>query len=221
MAQAQLVVSEVDSNSIESVDRAIALIQSAETTCEALGKAGELSELRAARERFVSHKSLLVEREERKRGAVLTNEQLERFVKSGDPNCPKGQAYTHKPSGKEIRCTGLRPAEMPFVTAEKYFKGKGYRSIPGKPRNVLAMEAGAERYLFLYRDVTAQVPPYCMVIYPKPGIPWQEAVARLTGTSPEKLKLEGTVTVSGVALTIHVDEGNVIAKLGDCPQPLP
>jgi hypothetical protein len=221
MAQAQVVVSEVDSNSIESVDRAIALIQSAETTCEVLGKTGELSELRAARERFVSHKSLLVEREERKRGAVLTNEQLDRFVKSGDPNCPKGQAYTHKPSGKEIRCVGLRPAEMPFSVAEKYYKSKGFRNISGKPRDVLAMEAGAERYLFFYRDATTQVPPYCMVVYPKPGISWQEAVARLTGTSPDKLKPAGNVTVSGVALTIHVDEGNVIAKLGDCPENLP
>jgi hypothetical protein len=183
--------------------------------------ADELSGLRAARDRLSSHRTLLVERDERKRGSSLTPEQLESYVKSGDPNCPKGQAYSHKPSGKEIRCTGLRPAEMSRALAEKYFKGKGFRAIQGAPSERLSMESGAERYLFYYRDAAGSAPPYCLVLYPKPGIPWQEAISRLTGTSPEKLKLGGTVTVSGNALAIAVDEKNVVVKLGDCPVQLP
>jgi hypothetical protein len=221
MAQAQSFVSGVDGNSLESVERGIALIQSAETTCSAQGMTGEVSELRAARDRLASHRTLLVERDERKRGSNLTPEQLEKYVKSGDPNCPKGQAYSHKASKKEIRCVGLRPAEMTRALAEQYFKGKGFRPVQGKPASMLAMEAGAERYFFFYRDAAGGTPPYCLVLYPKPGIPWQEAVARFTGTTPEKIKLGGSVTVSSVALAIAVDERNVVVKLGDCPTPLP
>jgi hypothetical protein len=110
---------------------------------------------------------------------------------------------------------------MPRVMAEKYFKGKGLRSIQGKPREVLAMEAGAERYLFFYRETSGNAPPYCLVLYPKPGISWQEAVSRITGVSPDQLKPAGNVTVSGIALPILLDERQTIIRLGACPNPLP
>jgi hypothetical protein len=217
MAEAQDIVSAVDGNSLDSVDRSVAAIASAEAVCKANGLSSELSELAAARERLLGHRELLVEREERKRGANLTPEQLTEYLKSGDPNCPKGQAYSHKASGKQIRCAGPWPAEMTRAQATKYYKGRGFRHISGAPEDRLAMEYGAERYVFFYRGAGEQA-PYCLVLYPKPDIAWQEAVAKITGTSPEKLKAGGKVVVLGQSLGIFVDEKNSIAKVGDCPE---
>ena len=217
MAEAQAVVSAVDSNSLDSVDRSIAAIQSAEATCAANGMAGELTELRAARDRLSSHRVLLVERDERKRSSTLTPEQLDKYVKSGDPNCPKGQGYLHKASGKEIKCTGPRPAEMPRSQAEAYFKAHGFRAMAEATAERMMMEAGGERYVFYYRGENGSA-PFCLLIYPKPGIPWQEASSKLTGISPEKFKPGGAVTVSGRLLAIVVDEKNDNARLGECPE---
>lgn len=214
MAEAQAVVTGVDSNSLDSVDRSIAAIQSAEATCTASGLSGELTELSKARERFASHRVLLVERDERKRAKVLSPEQLEKYVKSGDPNCPKGQAYQHKPSGKEIRCTGPRPAEMNATLAEAYFKSKGFRAMAGSSKTVLKMEKGSERYIFEY--AAGSDAPTCLRVSPMPGIPWQEAVSKLTGTSPEKFKHGSTVSVLGQELTIDVAPNHENVNLGNC-----
>lgn len=214
MAEAQTVVTAVDGNSLESVERSIAAIQSAEATCTAGGLSGELSELRAARERFMSHRVLLVERDERKRARVLSPEQLEKFIKSGDPNCPRGQAYQHKASGKEIRCTGPRPAEMNATLAEAYFKSKGFRAMEGSSKTVLKMEKGSERYIFEY--ASGSEAPTCLRVSPMPGIPWQEAISKLTGTSPEKFKHGSTVNVLGQELLIDVAPNHENVNLGNC-----
>jgi hypothetical protein len=57
------------------------------------------------------------------------------------------------------------------------------------------------------------------MIYPRPDISWQETVARLTGTSPEKLKPGGTVKTASQTLPLAVEdtEKKVLARLGDCP----
>ncbi len=219
MAAAQNIVNTVEANSIESVNRSIGAIQSAEAACKRAGREGEVKELSLAKDRFEGHRVLLEERNARKvQRESLSPAQLEKLVRDGDPNCPKGQGYLNKASNKEIRCTGVQPVEMNWEQAKKYFSGRNFRSVMTGEESTLTLESGAERFVFRYAQKDSASPPTCVIIYSKPGISWQEAVARNTGVPPEKLKDGGIVTVGQGRLPLRVDEKNQVARLGDCPK---
>lgn len=219
MAAAQNVVNAVESNSVESINRSIGAIQSAEAACKRAGRESEVKELTQAKERFEGHRVLLEERNARKQQREsLTPAQLEKLLREGDPNCPKGQGYLNKASNKEIRCTGVQPAEMNWEQAKKYFGARNFRSVATGEANRLTLESGAERYVYHYAENDSTNPARCIVIYPKPGISWQEAVARNTGVPPEKLKDGGTVALAQGKLPLTVDEKNEVARIGDCPK---
>jgi hypothetical protein len=218
MAEAQTVVNAVESSSVDSLNRSIQMIQLAEAACKKAGRDSEVKDLTSARERLQGHLVLVEERAERKKSREsLSPTQLDKLVREGDPNCPKGQGYQHKASGKEIRCTGLQPAEMNWEQAKKYFVSRNFRSVVSHEASVLTLESGAERYVYHYGEKDSASPARCVVIFSRPGISWQEAVARNTGISPEKLKNGGSVSLLQGKLKLSVNETNQVARLGDCP----
>src|SRR5690606_13736205 len=107
--------------------------------------------------------------------------------KNGDPDCPRGQAYQYKKSGRKIRCTGPQIVSMNANEAKAYFVGRGF-TVAETDKGIKA-EMGSESYTFEYanRAATAE----CVVVFSQPGIAWQDTVARVTGAAPSRLK-EGT-----------------------------
>lgn len=219
MLEAQSAVNAVESNSSDSLTRSIQLIELAESACKKAGLDAEVKQLTAARERFAGHRSLVDERDARKKAKEsLTPAELDKLARDGDPNCPKGQAYKNKASGKEIRCTGVQPVEMGWAQAKKYYESRNFHSVVTHEASALTLESGGEKVVFRYREKESQEPPQCIMLYPRPGMSWQENVARNTGVSPEKLKRGGTVPLAQGQLTFSVDEQTQIAKIGDCPK---
>ena len=219
MAEAQTVVNAVESNSADSLTRCIQLIDLALTTCKAAGRGGEIKQLNQARERFAGHLVLVEERDARRKAKEsITPLQLEKLVREGDPNCPRGQGYQNKAIGKEIRCTGLLPVEMGWAQAKKYFAARNFRSVDTGEESVLTLESGSEKYVFRFAERESRSPAKCIGVYPREGISWQEAVARNTGVAPERLKDGTTITVGNLSLAVSIDEKNQTARLGDCPK---
>jgi hypothetical protein len=219
MAAAQNVVNTVESSSVDSLTRSIQMIQLAEVACKQAGRDSEVRELSAARERLAAHLVLVEQRAERKKThEALTPEQLDQLVREGDPNCPKGQARRDKASNKEIRCVGPQPIEMNWGQAKKYFTSRNFHHVPTSEEAVLTLESGAERYVFRYPEKDSSSPANCVTINPRPGISWQETVARTTGVAPEKLRNGGTVAVAHGTLPLSVDEQNQVARIGVCPK---
>jgi hypothetical protein len=218
MAEAQVVVAAVDAESLASVEQCLSAIDAAKRTCASAGLDSETGELSLAEERFRNHRTRLLEREAKRTArASITPERLAELTRNGDPDCPKGQGYVHQASGKEIKCTGLLPVDMPAAQARKYFEKRGLHEMKNAEPGTVSMELGAERVILRYPPGAETSAPSCLIVQPKPGISWQEAVARVTGTPPDRLKQGGSITSSRGPLMLSVDEQNVVARLGDCP----
>lgn len=217
MAEAQSAVNTVESDSVDSLTRSIQLIELAESTCRTAGRDGETKQLTQARERLTGHRVLVEERDaRRKERESLSPTVLEKLVREGDPNCPRGQAYQNKASGKEIRCTGLQPVEMGWEQARKYFASRNFRRVDTGDDRTLTLESGGEKFVFRYDQKDSTRAADCVIVYPRPGISWQEAVARSTGIPPERLKNGSAITVGQRRMPLTVDEQNQVARLGDC-----
>jgi hypothetical protein len=213
---AQNVVKNVDAKSLDSVEQSLSAVGKAISACKKAEKSSEVSELQSAQRQLSGHLDLLREREADRARRQLALAELDRYVKQGDPNCPRGQAYKESQTNKEVRCTGPQPANMPMSVAEKYFTLRGYKVK--REGNDLRAEYGSELYVFQYDSDADGRPPACLKLYPPPGMSWQEAVARFTGLHPDKLKSPGTVRVARGDLPLKVDEDEIklIATIGTC-----
>lgn len=217
MTEAQNAVNTVESDSVDSLTRSIQLVELAESACKAAGRQGEGEQLAQARSRLSGHRVLVEERDaRRKEKESLSPVLLDKLAREGDPNCPRGQAYQHKASGKEIRCTGAQPIEMGWEQASKYFASRNFRRVETGANATLTLESGGEKFVFRYDHKDGVRPADCVIIYPRPGVAWQEAVARATGVPPERLKNGSAITVGQRKVSLRVDEQNEVAKLGEC-----
>jgi len=215
-ASAQSVVMKVEAEDLSSVVGSVAAVEEALGTCKAAGRNGEAEELAKAHEQLAAHRDRLLRRAEMlEQRTELSPEELATLVKSGDPKCPRGQAYLHRKSGKHINCVGPQPVDMSRAQAEEYFKGRRYKLLPATPSE-LRFEYGAELVVFAYAD-PAQA-PRCVTLYPPPDRSWQEATSRLTGVPPARLKPNQPIRRSAGALGLAVEESaeKVIARIGDC-----
>lgn len=218
MEASQPVVRDVAPNSVESVARAADAVQAALFACKEAKRETEASELDAAHEKLTRHLAALKQREAREDARKLSPEELKRLVERGDPDCPKGQAYRHRASGKEIRCIGPQPIGMNFARAKRYFEARGYNLLNGPRPEEIVAEYGAEKFVFAYARPGDARPPRCVTVFPPPGMSWQEAVARLTGASPQKLERDASVPTPIGKLPLSVEEGKneLTVKLGSC-----
>lgn len=214
--RAQQIVNQIDSRSVDSVKESLDAINAAIKACESENKSGEVKELRAAQQKVDAHYQYLKSRPPKRR--ELTPEELETLEKKGDPDCPKGMAYKQRQSGKEVRCIGPLPANMPWAKAKKYFEGRDYKVRPGDKPKVLTAEYGAELLVFEYDKPESGSPPVCLTVYPPPGMGWQEATARVTGARVDRIKEGSPVKAGKRTLDLSVvDEPNkVVVKLGTC-----
>jgi hypothetical protein len=215
---AQAVVMQVQSNDVDSVQGSVTAVEGAIAACRAADRSSEVAELEKAQRMLSTHLERLREHLAKPKQEPLSAEQLAERAKNGDPNCPRGQAYLHKASKTNIRCTGPVPVEMTFAEAEKYFGGRGYKLEREASPKSLTVEFGAEKQIFRYADAEASSPPRCIMSYPPPGVTWQEATARLTGVAPNRLDANKPVKTRQGNLPIQVDEGEnkLIVSLGEC-----
>ena len=214
---AQGVVLGVQAEDLDSVSGSVAAVEQAIATCTAAGQSGEVEELGKARTQLVQHRDRLVRRNEmREQRTEISPEELARLVEHGDPKCPRGQGYLHAKSGKRIVCAGPQPVDMNRAQAEEYFKGRGYRLLPGTSEAELRFEYGAELVVLSYGDSAAA--PRCLTLYPPPDRSWQEATARLTGVAPGRLKANQPIRRPSGPLPLSVEESpqKVIARIGTC-----
>lgn len=223
LTSAQNVVMGVQAEDLASVVGSVAAVEEALGTCSAAGRESEVEELDKARAQLTAHRDRLVRRAEMlERRAEVSPEALAQLVQSGDPKCPRGQGYLHAKSGKRIVCVGPQPVDMSRAQAEEYFKGRGYKLLPGSPAGELRFEYGAELVVFAYADGSGNAAgndaPRCVTLYPPPDRSWQEATARLTGVQPARLEANQPIrrTQRSLAFALEESPQKVVARIGDC-----
>ena len=218
MTSAQALVTNVNAKDRASVAGSLAAVEAARAACEKAGRQTEYDELLGARNQLKAHLDYLERKSREPPPKKVTPEELATFLAHGDPSCPRGQAYRPRDSQKEVRCTGPQIADMSWGRAEQWFRARGYKITTTDAPPTLRAEYGAELFVFTYGVPKDEGAPRCLAIYPPPGASWQEAVARATGTSPEKLAKATTVKVErgAVPLAVLDTEKTVVASIGDC-----
>lgn len=219
MASAQPVVAQVDSKSVESVERSLALVTEAHAACEKAKLGAEREQLLKAKNELSAQLAHLKARELRRNVKAPTAEELATLLKKGDPHCPKGQAYKPKGAPGEVRCTGPQLADMSRAALKDYYADRRFKLTTQDAPPELRAELGSELYVFSFEN-TGESAPRCITAYAAPGMSWQEVTARLTGVSPEKLKLNAPVRSGRGELALrveHADDKPTI-HLGQCGQ---
>jgi hypothetical protein len=216
---AQSVVMGVEAEDLASVVGSVAAVEEALGTCAAAKRDGEVEELDKARAQLSAHRDRLMRRAEMlERRSEVSPEALAQLVKSGDPQCPRGQGYLHAKSGRRIVCVGPQPVDMNRAQAEEYFKGRGYKLLPSDAAGELRFEYGAELIVFAYADPVGGEAPRCVTLYPPPDRSWQEATSRLTGVQPARLEANQPIRRSPRPLGFTLEESaqKVVARIGEC-----
>ncbi len=219
MTSAQAIVTQVDSKSIPSLEQSLAAVSDAHAACDKAKQGTEREQLLKAKNEISAQLNLLEQRANRKRLQVPNADELARLVKSGDPACPKGQAYKPKGSKDEVRCTGPQIADMRAAEAKAYYGDRRFKVTSRETPAEVRAELGSELYVFAY-DKLSDPAPRCLTAYAAPGLSWQEVVARLTGMPPEKLKLDTPIKSGRGELVLKVEHetDKPTIHLGDCGQ---
>ncbi|RYZ04562.1 MAG: hypothetical protein EOO73_23285 [Myxococcales bacterium] len=219
MTSAQPVVAQVDGKSIESVERSLALVTQAHAACEKAKLGTEREQLLKAKNELSAQLEHLKARELRRKVKAPSPEELATLLKRGDPNCPKGQAYKPKGAAAEVRCTGAQLADLSQSALKDYYADRRYKLTTQEAPPELRAELGSELYVFTF-DKAGDAAPRCITAYAAPGMSWQEVTARLTGTPPEKLKLNAPVRSGRGELALRVEhaEDKPTIHLGQCGQ---
>lgn len=206
-------VGAVDPNDLASVSAAVDAVRANLDVCERAKLTEETKQLSGALRKLESQGAFLEVQGSQKE---LTPEQLDALEKQGDPDCPKGQVYQYKKSGKRIRCTGSQILAMNQEQARTYFGARGFKLSETGAK--LKAERGSESYTLDYAGEGSGNAAQCIVVFSPPGIAWQETVARLTGVAPARLKLGSPVRVgkSDVPYSLEADPVQAILRFGTC-----
>jgi hypothetical protein len=218
LATAQEVVKGVDSKSIESLTRAVNALDTAIAQCDKAGLGSERQKLIEAKHQIAAHRSLLERKASQKKRSAPTGAELEKLFAEGDSSCPKGQSYKLAGGGKEIRCTGPQLMDLGMEAVREYYETRRFKVKTSDNPPELRAEYGAELYVFTYDKPNDGAGPKCMLLYPAPGVRWQEAVARTTGTPLDRIKPGKSVKAARGELAIAAEDTaqKQTAKIGDC-----
>lgn len=221
MTSAQAIVAQVDSKSIPSLEQSLAAVSEAHAACEKAKLGTEREQLLKAKNELSAQLNLREQRANRRKLQAPNADELARLVKSGDPACPKGQAYKPKGSKDEVRCTGPQIADMRAEDVKIYYGDRRFKVTSRETPAEVRAELGSELYVFSY-DKLGDAAPRCVTAYAAPGLSWQEVVARLTGMPPEKLKLDAPVKSGRGELLLKLEHATdkPTIHLGDCGQSL-
>ncbi len=182
--------------------------------CQKANLAEESKQLNLAKRKLESQVTYLRQIANRKE---LTPAEVDELVKKGDPDCPKGQSYQYRKTGKKVRCTGSQILAMGLKEAKSHFAGRGFK-IHESPNGIKA-ELGSESYAFEY-GAGPEARATCVVVFSQAGIAWQETVTRVSGVMPQRLK-EGTPLSLGkdeIPYTLQADPVQAILRFGNCAQ---
>lgn len=217
MASAQSVVSQVDAKSVSSLSASLAAVEAAHSACEQAKLGSEREQLLKAKNELSAQLDLLEQRARRKKLSAPSADELARLAKSGDPACPKGQAYKPKDSKHEIRCTGPQLADMGSEGLKAYYGDRRFKVTSQESPAEVRAELGSELYVFAF-DKLSDSAPRCVTAYAQPGMSWQELTSRLTGMPPERLALDAPVRSGRGELPLKVEHPNdkPTVYLGNC-----
>jgi hypothetical protein len=199
-----------------SVQQALGGIDTAMASCKQAGRGDEVSTLGDAKRQVAAHLDALEKRANRPVRAKLSSQELADLVKTGDPNCPRGQGYEPAGTKELVKCTGKQLIDLPSAQARDYFDKRGYRLTPPDDSGGFKAEFGSTVYVFQY--ASAAEAPRCLDVTGRPGTPWQELTARLTGVHPDRIEQGKPVRVGARSLPIVVsgDPAQWSVKLGSC-----
>lgn len=216
MKAAQATVAKVDGKSKSSVEESLGAVEEAYAACEKAQLGQEREQLLKAKNELSAQRDLLARRAERKKRAAPSKDELAQLAKTGDPSCPKGQAYKPRELQREIRCTGPQLTEMSLVALEEYYGERRFKLTRADGTARLTAELGAEKYVFDFAP--GESAPRCVTAYAVSGMSWQELTSRLTGVAPEKLALDKPVKVGARPLPLKVEHPNdqPTVRLGSC-----
>lgn len=216
MSSAQAVVNDVKGKELTSVEQSLGAVELALDACERAGRTGEKDDLTRAKNRLVGQAEYLKKKAGQPAQKKRTVEELAALAKSGDPDCPKGQAYRPKDGNQEIRCTGPQIVDFALARAESYFSSRGYKITKTEGPKTVKAEYGAELTVFTYG--ATEDAPECVTLYPAPGTSWQEAAARATGVQPARLSAGGSVRTARGELHVAVEDSDkaTIVRIGAC-----
>jgi hypothetical protein len=218
MQTSQQALLEMDKTDAGSVAATLGLIERTLTTCKTAGRGDEVSDLADAKRQVAAHLSALEKRAERPTRSKLTPEALAELLKKGDPDCPRGQGYEPAGTKQVVKCTGPQLAELGSAQARDYFDKRGYRLSPPDATGGFKAEFGASAYVFHYAEGAPLGPPRCLEVTGRPGTPWQEIVARLSGVHPDRLVMNEPIRIGSrtVALRVSGDPQQWSVGLGEC-----
>lgn len=203
-----------ETKAVDDVQSALEAVESSLSVCKKANLHKEVAELEKAQRTLESNANRLRSYVPRKE---LSPEELEKLVKEGDPNCPKGQSYNYRKTGKQVKCTGPQVVAFTRGQAEEHFKNRGFRlKVEGTH---LDAEFGPESYHYEFSGADANAKARCLKVLAMPGMSWEESVSRVTGVNPALLKKGATVRVedgSKWPLTHIESEKQAVYTLGKC-----
>lgn len=212
--KAHELIAGVDNKSNESLQAALDMVESALPLCKKANLHKEAGELEKSQRNLQSTINSLRNYVPRKE---LTPEELEKLMKTGDPNCPKGQLYNYRKTGKEVKCTGPQLVSFTRAQADEYFKNRGFR-IKGEGTHLDA-EFGPESYHFEFSSADENAKNQCLKVLAMPGMTWEESVSRVTGANPMNLKKGVTVRAEDGSKwpLAHIEsDKQAVYTLGQC-----
>jgi hypothetical protein len=217
MNSAQTIVAQVDGKSATSVRASLVAVESAYAACEKAKLGPEREQLLKAKNELTGQLDLLELRARRKKQTAPSADELARLAKTGDPSCPKGHAYKPRESPNEIRCTGPQIVEMKAEDLKAYYAERRFKITSHEAPAEVRAELGSELYVFSF-DELGDAAPRCVTAYAAPGLSWQELASRLTGASPERLKLDAPIKSGSRELALKVEHENdkPTVRLGNC-----
>ena len=214
--KAHALINGADAGAIESVSPALEAVENAIPLCQKAKLNKELAELEKAQRTLESNANQLRSQGSRKE---LSPEELDKLLKEGDPNCPKGQSYNYRKTGKQVRCTGPQLVSFSRGQAEEYFKNRGFKLKVDGAR--LVAEFGPESYHYVFTGSENTAKARCLEVFAIPGQSWEESVARVTGAHPAQLKKGAPVRAedgSKWPLTHADNEKQANYTLGKCSE---
>ena len=214
--KAHALIDGMDAKVIESVQPALEAVENTIPLCKKANLHKELAELEKAQRTLQSSANQLRSYGPRKE---LSPEELDKLVKDGDPNCPKGQSYNYKKTGKQVKCIGPQVVSFTRGQAEEYFKNRGFRlKVEGTH---IDAEFGPESYHYEFAGAEANAKSRCVKVLAMPGMSWEESVSRVTGAHPAQLKKGVVVRAedgSKWPLAVTDNEKQPMYTLGTCSQ---
>ncbi len=148
----------------------------------------------------------------------LNQNEIDELVRSGDSDCPRGMAYNIEGTDRTVKCVGLLPVRMSWHKTVDYYTKRGYHVVTTDSPPSVRAEHGAELNVFVFSKREDPSPATCLTIYPEPSVPWQEAVARVTGVPLPRIKLGAPLPMPDGKLPMRIDEGKdkLVIHLGQC-----